>query len=465
MTTAARYPHLAARLFNAPLLIHPQKLDAIVAGLGPRLLGGDLAQQPAAAPQPGLFSTRRGAAAERGYRIVDGVAVLSINGALVHRSQFLAADSTYLLGYDDLAADLEDAMQHPDVHAVLQVYESPGGEANGAFEFAQRVHDLRGRKPLHAIADGMAASAAYLSASAADQLAVSGTGYAGSIGVVARHVDFSRALANEGVAITHIFAGAHKVDGNPYEPLPETVRRQWQADIDGLYADFVAAVARHRGLSPDAVRATQAQTFRGAEAVAHGLADRVATTDQLIAELSAQRARTYPAGPAAQAHSTTADKGAHMSGTSVAGAPAPAATATPAVPAATFSQADLDAAREAGRAEGHDQGATAERTRVQAIFALPAAAAQPALAQQCVATGLTAEQATAILGAAPTAPAAPAAAAPAAPAPTAAAPANPFATHMAALGNPAVTGLEGAKPDDAAAQLAAQVIASHRATR
>ena len=35
-----KYPHLAARLFNTPLFVHPQKLDAIIAGLGARLLGG-----------------------------------------------------------------------------------------------------------------------------------------------------------------------------------------------------------------------------------------------------------------------------------------------------------------------------------------------------------------------------------------------------------------------------------------
>ena len=35
------YPHLADRLLNTPLLLHPQKLDAIIAGLGQRLLGVD----------------------------------------------------------------------------------------------------------------------------------------------------------------------------------------------------------------------------------------------------------------------------------------------------------------------------------------------------------------------------------------------------------------------------------------
>ena len=46
------YPHLADRLFNTPLLLHPQKLDAIIAGMGQRLLGTDALQFAAAALSP-----------------------------------------------------------------------------------------------------------------------------------------------------------------------------------------------------------------------------------------------------------------------------------------------------------------------------------------------------------------------------------------------------------------------------
>ena len=452
-----KYPHLAARIFNTPLLIHPQKLDAIIAGLGERLAGGPLrlvdgAGQPvvqAAAPE--MFSTRRGERADRGYRVVDGVAVLSIGGALVHRTR-MEADSTVLLGYDDLAADLEDAMARPDVHAVLQVYDSPGGEVQGAFEYAQRVHALRGAKPIRAIADGMAASAAYLGASAADEIAVTSTGYAGSVGVVMRHVDFSRALANDGIAVTHIFAGAHKVDGNPFEPLPAAVQADLQSDINDLYEMFIQAVATQRGMAADAVRKTQAATYRGVAAIAAGLADRISTTDQLISELAALRARSYPAGPTARSTATTT--GESMSGNTpqapAGAAPnAAATTITTAQVAATFAQADIDAAR----AAGHQAGAAAERERASAILGHAGAAANMAMAVQCVQLGLSAEQAAALLG---TQPAAAATAAPTAQ--------NTFAAAMAALGNPAVSGVEAAAaPANDEAALAAQVVAAFRA--
>lgn len=364
------YPHLAARLFNTPLLIHPQKLDAIIAGLGERLLGSGLELGPgidkALALPAEMFSTRQAAArGDTGYGITDGVAVISASGALVHRSR-MDGNSSYLLGYNELALQVEDAQNNPDVHAILQVMDTPGGEVSGAFEYSDRIHALRGKKPMWAIADSLAASAGYLGGSAFDQLAVAATGYVGSIGVVMRHVDLSRKLANDGVQVTHIFAGDHKVDGNPYEPLPASVRADLQAEIDSLYTLFVDAVVRNRGLNAQAVRNTQANTYRGQAAVSLGLADRVATTDQLITELAGMRRRSFQVGQTARA--TADQKGTSMSGTTPSGqqaAPTAAVTTTAPQVVNLFNQADLDAAR----AEGHAAGAAAERQRITDVRA------------------------------------------------------------------------------------------------
>jgi signal peptide peptidase SppA len=431
------YPHLADRLLNTPLLLHPQKLDAIIAGLGGRLLGVDGLQIDAAAltaraslPAE-MFATRRGERADRGYRVVDGVAVISAMGGLVHRTK-LSADSSVLIGYNDLAADMEDALAKADVHAIALVMDSPGGEVAGAFELADRIYAARGRKPIVAVADGMAASAAYLAASAADEVVLTTTSYVGSIGVVMRHVDFSRALANDGITVSHIFAGEHKIDGNPYQPLPDAVRAALQADIEGLYQMFVQTVAKHRGMDEQAVRDTRAGVYRGVAAVAARLADRIGTVDVVVAELAARR------NPAV---STAAGLSHQPQGTSMSHASANAAAAAPAAPAgattttttaaapATANSADLESARA--------EGAAAERARVTAITSHANAAANPAITQQCIATGLSAEQAKGFLDAAPAA------------ATAAVAATNQFATAMATLGNPNVSGVEAAAPQGA----------------
>ena len=435
------YPHLADRLLNTPLLLHPQKLDAIIAGLGQRLLGVDGIQiDPAtlgtgAALPAEMFTTRRGERTERGYRAVDGVAVISAMGGLVHRTR-LAADSSLLIGYNDLAADLEDALAQADVHAIALVLDSPGGEVSGAFELAERIYAARGRKPIVAVADGMAASAAYLAASAADEVVLTPTSYVGSIGVVMRHVDFSRALANDGITVSHIFAGEHKIDGNPYQPLPDAVRAALQADIEGLYQMFVQAVAKHRGLSEQAVRDTRAGVYRGVAAVAARLADRIGTVDAVVAELAARRNHAVAAavGLSLQSMGISMSQASANAAAAAPAAPAgaTATTTTTAAAPATASQADLDKARA--------EGAAAERARVTAITSHANAAANPAITQQCIATGLSAEQAKGFLDAAPAAGA------------VASAASNQFAAAMAAMGNPNVSGVEAAAPQGGAAE-------------
>ncbi|MFZ7338168.1 S49 family peptidase [Comamonas jiangduensis] len=442
------YPHLAHRLLNTPLLLHPQKLDAIIAGLGGRLLGVDglqidAAELTARAALPAeMFTTRRGERTERGYRVVDGVAVISAMGGLVHRTK-LAADSSLLIGYNDLAADVEDALGKNDVHAIALVMDSPGGEVAGAFELADCIYASRGRKPIVAVADGMAASAAYLAASAADEVVLTNTSYVGSIGVVMRHVDFSRALANDGITVSHIFAGEHKIDGNPYQPLPDAVRAALQADIEGLYQMFVHAVAKHRGMDEQAVRDTRAGVYRGVAAVAARLADRIGTVDAVVAELAARRNHAVAAAVGislqpketsmsqASANAAAAAPAASADATTTAATTA-AAAAPSASSAAAVSQTDLDKARA--------EGAAAERARVAAITSHANAAANPAITQQCIATGLTAEQAKGFLDAAPAAGAAASAAS------------NQFAAAMAAMGNPNVSGVEAAAPHGGAAE-------------
>jgi capsid assembly protease len=131
----------------------------------------------------------------------------------------------------------------------------------------------------------------------------------GSIGVVMMHADYSRSLDAEGITPTLIFAGDHKVDGNPLEPLSDEVKASLQAEVDSFYGLFVDQVAQGRSkMSAAAVRATQARTFIGQAAVDAGLADAVGTFDSVLAELSAA-----PARPTGRTSSTRTASSASMS--------------------------------------------------------------------------------------------------------------------------------------------------------
>jgi signal peptide peptidase SppA len=408
-----RNPLIAQRLFNTPLLVHPAKLDAIIAGLGQRI-GIDHYQ----APEPWAFtSSTQQYNRDTGLLMSGDIAVMNIVGVLAHRGG-LQADSSYILGYQTIARDLNIALSDPSVKGVVLNLDTPGGEVAGAFDLAAMIRDARGRKPIRAVAADMAASAGYLIGSAADSLAITQTGYVGSIGVVMRHVDLSQAMSNEGIKVSHIFAGSSKVDGNPYEPLPDAVRTKFQAEIDGLYALFVDAVTAQRGLTSEAVRATEAGIFRGQAAVDAGLADRVATPDQVIAELQAEISSRASARPIT--------RGTSMS------------NATP--EDAGLTQADIDKARAEGHAEGAKAGAEAERTRILGILTHAEAQGRTAQAIALAEAGLTAEQAAKAMAASPRT-----------------AVSSPFAAVMAGL-NPAIGADAGGETDEID-QMAAGVIA------
>jgi signal peptide peptidase SppA len=208
---------------------------------------------------------------------------------LVTRSGYLDAASG-LSAYGDIAEAIATAMADPSVRGVILDVDSPGGEVGGLFDLVEQIGAIKSAatKPLWAVANESALSAAYAIASAADRLYVTRTGEVGSIGVVAVHVDESGADSKAGLAWTFVFAGDRKIDGNAHEPLSERARATIQADVDRLYAEFCALVAANCGISSQAARATNAAIYRGELAIRAGLADRLGTLDLAIAEMAAE---------------------------------------------------------------------------------------------------------------------------------------------------------------------------------
>jgi len=280
-------PHVAARVFGTPLMIARAKLEVILGVLAPRLAGG--AAEPIEAeadPAPMVSVT------------VERIAVVSVIGTLVSRSGYLDAASG-LVSYGEIADAIAGAMSDPSVRGVVLDVDSPGGEVGGLFDLVEQIQSIRDAsdKPLWAVANECALSAAYAIASTADQLYVTRTGEVGSIGVVAVHVDKSGADAKAGLAWTFVFAGTQKVDGNAHEPLSERARATIQADVDRLYSEFCALVSGNRGLTSEAARGTKAAIYRGELAIRAGLADRLGTLDLAIAEMAAELDRAATARP------------------------------------------------------------------------------------------------------------------------------------------------------------------------
>lgn len=272
--------HVADRVLNTPLLVSKDKAETILSVLAGRI--------GVNAPEASQFvgTDRRGS---KPYRTAKGVGIITITGSLVNRGAWVGASSG-LTSYEGIGHQLKGALTDPLVKSVILDIHSPGGEAVGAFEVASQVRDLAAKKRTVAIVNGMAASAAYAIASGASEIVTTETGVSGSIGVVLLHADFSRQLEKDGITATLIHAGAHKVDGNPYEPLPDDVRADLQREVDAFQSVFLKTVAKGRGtrLTADAARRTEARTYIGQQAVDAGLADKVGTFEAVLKDLSSR---------------------------------------------------------------------------------------------------------------------------------------------------------------------------------
>jgi len=143
-----------------------------------------------------------------------------------------------------------------------------------------------------------AASAAYWIGSQATKFYVTPSGEVGSIGVWSMHVDYSRANEQDGIAVTFVSAGEHKVEGNPHEPLSDEARAEMQRSVDETYREFVAAVARGRNVTPAKVLADfgNGRMLTARAAVQAGMADAVKPFEAVLTEVAASKPRKRASG-------------------------------------------------------------------------------------------------------------------------------------------------------------------------
>lgn len=286
-------PHEITRILAAfaqrPWFIDPRKAVEIEAMLRLRALAG-----PRAEPYR-TEAAARSSTADRAGRIV----VLHLLGSIVPRSAMVDDVSQSGASMIEFGRAFDAAAADPDVTAIVIDVDSPGGAVDLVPETAAKIRSARREdRPIIAVANTLAASAAYWVASAADELVVTPSGEVGSIGVYMMHEDLSRALEAEGVAVTFISEGPRKVEANPFEPLTAEARIALQANVRHYYDMFVRDVAKHRGVPVAMVRADPEKSeehFGGGrvltaeEAVRRGMADRVDTLEGTLARLQSPR--------------------------------------------------------------------------------------------------------------------------------------------------------------------------------
>jgi signal peptide peptidase SppA len=228
----------------------------------------------------------RQAAAGRMRSVSGKVGVIPVHGMIEQRLGFMGA----LFGgtaTEDVGRELDAMLADKAIDAIVLHIDSGGGTSYGVQELGEKIHAARGRKPVYAMIDSFGASAAYWLASQAKQVVITPGGDTGSVGVYTLHADYSQAAEREGVRFSVVKAGKYKVEGNPYEPLTAEARDHLQEMVDETYSEFVRAVARGRGVTPEAVRSGygEGRVVSARKAKAAGMVDKIMSFNDLMHNL------------------------------------------------------------------------------------------------------------------------------------------------------------------------------------
>lgn len=267
--------------------------------------------------------------------MAGSVAVIPVWGVLLHKFEFSGPWAT---GYNFISDMVKSIRADDSVSGVILDVDSPGGMVMGNFELVSELKDLAAEKPMLAVVNGMATSGAYSIASAANQIVATKSSLIGSIGVVSTHMSFEKLLDKAGIEVTFIYAGKHKVEGNPYQNLSKETKAAIQSSIEKTYETFVNTVAENRGMNPERVRDTEAAVYDAEDALSKGLIDAVQSPNDAVASFINGLSRPSKRGKDMQTqHVTEGLEAPATAPTAEAAAPveqeaaAPVAEATPVV--------------------------------------------------------------------------------------------------------------------------------------
>jgi len=220
------------------------------------------------------------------------IAMIPIEGTLTRK--WGLHPSSGKTGYDGIRTKMVDAMADDSVKGIWLDINSGGGAVDGLFDLCDMIeamNEKNGGKPIYAMANDHAYSAAFAIATCADQVFVPRTGGVGSVGVIMLHADLTGALEQDGIKVTHIRSGDRKARGGPYEPLDDKTLAHLQAQCNECADMFAEMVARNMGLSKKAILETEGLDYMGNHAKAIGFVNEVKSELEAWAELERRISR------------------------------------------------------------------------------------------------------------------------------------------------------------------------------
>lgn len=268
-----KFAHIIHAVYYEPWLISEEGHAAIVQLLESRLardINDETFKQLAAVSKPGAMEF----GAKPPMDVVGGVATIPIHGTIAKGISGIQR-ACGACGVEDVRADMAEAIDRPDVRAIVLSIDSPGGSVAGVPELASFIRGCAEKKPVVAHTDGLMGSAAYWLGSQADEIVASPSARLGSIGVFVPFVDRSRAAEMQGMKVEVIKnkEGIHKGVGIPGTSLSEAGREYIQEGVQDLFDMFKGAIHSRRPGVP--ASAMTGKAYLADKAKKEGLCDSI----------------------------------------------------------------------------------------------------------------------------------------------------------------------------------------------
>jgi len=214
------------------------------------------------------------------HEIIGSTAVVKVFGTILYGCGFYKyASLTDVLLLENTIKKLSD---DNTIQQIVLVVASGGGTVFGVERCAETIRAATKKKPIIAHTATLMCSAAYWLSAACTKIYAEKTAEVGSIGVRMRHVEYSKQDEQMGVSVTDFGSGEFKTLGSDARPLTDKEKKKYQDDVDKFAEIFFDAIAKYRNLDAKVVKAMEADTYLGEEAVSAGLIDGVMSLDEII---------------------------------------------------------------------------------------------------------------------------------------------------------------------------------------
>lgn len=276
-----KYRRVIQAFQSTPWAILPAKLQEILAFLEFKATGAD---GSISEPEVRAFFDDEERKREPATPPPQSIAVIPIHGVLARRMNMMtrASGGTSLAS---VSKALRESVASSSVKAIILDIDSPGGEVMGITELHAEILKARRTKPVTAHVSGMAASAAFHLASAAQEITATPSAMLGSVGVIGVHIDESKAMEDAGLNVTLKTAGKFKADASGLVPLSEEGEKELQRRVDEAMSIMIRDIAKGRGMSASAVRKSfgDARVVEAKLALELKMIDKIETFDSALA--------------------------------------------------------------------------------------------------------------------------------------------------------------------------------------